>query len=161
MSLLIRQKSALFNALPEEISAIQLWIGAVPEKIRAESVLLRDFQVMNSALNQNLNVSESELISAECLWNSGDQLWFLVDSEWKNSVNFSIVSEMFRSTSISGHTILIFGAICWKRSGQQEVSCSILQPKITKTRNFGFFNTAQVTKFLSFEFSKRVSRLLG
>ena len=67
-------------------------------------------------------------------------------------------SELFNSTSISRHNILIF-SINYEKSEQHKFSSSIflLAKDITKTR----IESAQATKLIWFSFSKEFSRLVG
>ena len=94
MSFRIRQKSALFRAVSEEIDAVQLWIRAVSEKmsaeaalwkfsfsalLRAESALIRDFQIMNN--------SETD---QRLFWIRADQRWMSLRRQPGIVTNFQL-----------------------------------------------------------------------
>ena len=79
-------KISSFRAVSEKISAVQLWISSVSEKISAVSALIFSSENLRlqrcwelnqrcseifrlwTSLKQTWKYSESELISAECLW---------------------------------------------------------------------------------------------
>ena len=145
MSFWIIQKSALFSAMSEDISAVQLWISAVSEKTSAVSALIyssENFRFQRcselnqrcseifrqwTALKQTWKYCESELISAECLWDVNP-----------GSIQPSLRNEVSKKFYFS-----IF----------------IQAKNITHTWIFGLTVTAQVTKQIWCNFSKTFFRL--
>ena len=48
------------------------------------------------------NSTDSELNSADFLWNSAEQRWFLINSEWQFLVHFSPFSRVFEVPQFQG-----------------------------------------------------------
>ena len=86
----IIQKSALFSALSEEISAVQLWISAVSEKISAETAL---FQRWFLALKISVFSAVQSWISAVQRFSGNEQRWSRPESILNQSWSALNVSE--------------------------------------------------------------------
>ena len=133
----------------ETFSADQLWFRTISSLFQ------------RCSLPENLwNSADSGLNSADFLWNSDEQRWFLNNSDWKFLVNFTLFIKIFLSTSISRHIILVFNPVYEKKWATKIFFSIFVQDKdITHTRIFGFTVTAQVTKQIWFNFSKTFLRL--
>ena len=110
-----------------------------------------------------LLITWNSLNSADFVWNSAEQRWFLTDSEWQFSANFFIFSKIyiFIHTSISRNIFQILGPICENKLTTKTLLNFSRAKDKTKSRKFGYFVTAQVTKMIWFKFSKAFSRLVA
>ena len=127
LSFWIFKKSALFSAVSEEISAVQLWISAVSEKISAETAL---FQRWFLVLKISVFSAVQSWISAVQIFSGNEQRWnrpeSILNQSW-SALNVSETStrEVFfvcqflkANWKTPGNYMKIFSET-WKTSQQQ------------------------------------------
>ena len=113
--------------------------------------------VLSSAVGGNFQSKKSQLNSADFLWNSAEQPWFLNISEWQFLVNFTLFQNFSKYLNFEAD-ILVFNPIYEKKWATKIYFSIFVQARdITHIWIFGF--TAQVTKQIWFNFSKTFLRL--